>query len=258
MPEEINRLVTDTLSTWCFTTEEAGDSNLRREGIAEGKIHRVGNVMIDTLRASAEQATEMDTLERLGLEAGRYALLTLHRPSNVDDPTKLGALFAALEEIHRELPVVFPIHPRTSAAIKSLLGGRKPELRLLEPQGYLDFLCLMSQAKLVLTDSGGIQEETTALGVPCLTLRDNTERPITVDEGTNILVGSDANALRRAARAVLDGQVKQGRVPDLWDGRTSVRIADILERDLSRTELPGALQEESRKESPKELRGETA
>ncbi len=237
MPEEINRLVTDTLSTWCFTTEAAGDANLRREGVDEEKIHRVGNVMIDTLRASHDRAQKMDTLERLDLEPGRYALLTLHRPSNVDDPEKLSALFQALEEIHRELPVVFPIHPRTSAAIESLLGGRKPELRLLEPQGYLDFLRLMSEAKVVLTDSGGIQEETTALGIPCLTLRDNTERPITVEEGTNVLVGSDADALRRAVREILDGHVKPGHVPELWDGRASVRIADILERDLFRGEM---------------------
>ena len=232
MPEEINRLVTDTLSTWCFTTEPAGGANLRREGIAEEKIHHVGNVMIDTLRANQAQANELDTLERLGLEAGGYALLTLHRPSNVDDRDTLSGLFEALEEIHRELPGVFPVHPRTSAAIRDLLGGKEPALQLLEPQGYLDFLRLMSQAKFVLTDSGGIQEETTALGVPCLTLRDSTERPITIEEGTNILVGSDADAVRNAARGILDGETKTGRVPDLWDGRASARIADILERDL--------------------------
>lgn len=232
MPEEINRLVTDTLSTWCFTTEPAGGENLRREGIAQEKIHQVGNVMIDTLRANQAQANELDTLERLGLEAGGYALLTLHRPSNVDDRDKLSGLFEALEEIHRELPVVFPVHPRTSAAIRDLLGGKEPALQLLEPQGYLDFLRLMSQAKFVLTDSGGIQEETTALGVPCLTMRDSTERPITIEEGTNILVGSDADAVRNAARGILDGETKTGRVPDLWDGHASARIADVLERDL--------------------------
>ena len=232
MPEEINRLVTDTLSTWCFTTEPAGGANLRREGIAEEKIHHVGNVMIDTLRANQAQANELDTLERLGLEAGGYALLTLHRPSNVDDRATLSGLFEALEEIHRELPVVFPVHPRTRAAIRDLLGGKEPALQLLEPQGYLDFLRLMSQAKFVLTDSGGIQEETTALGVPCLTLRDSTERPSTIEEGTNILVGSHADAVRNAARGILDGETKTGRVPDLWDGHASARIADVLERDL--------------------------
>jgi UDP-N-acetylglucosamine 2-epimerase (non-hydrolysing) len=232
MPEEINRIVTDTLSTWCFTTEPAGDANLRREGIAAERIHLVGNVMIDTLRANQERAEKRDTLERLHLAKHAYALLTLHRPSNVDDPRKLRALFAVLEEIHRELTVVFPVHPRTSAAIRSVLGGTAPALRLLEPQGYLDFLCLMSNARVVLTDSGGIQEETTALGVPCLTLRDNTERPITVEEGTNLLVGSDAEAMRAAARRILDGDVKAGRVPALWDGRAAARIADVLERDL--------------------------
>lgn len=232
MPEEINRLVTDTLSTWCFTTEPAGDENLRREGVDASKIHHVGNVMIDSLRANEGRARDLDTLERLGLEPRGYALLTLHRPSNVDDPRKLRALFGVLEEIHRELPVVFPVHPRTSAAIERLLGGHAPVLRLLAPQGYLDFLRLMSEARLVLTDSGGIQEETTALGVPCLTLRDNTERPITVTEGTNLLVGSDAEALRRAARRILDGEACKGRVPELWDGHAAVRIADVLERDL--------------------------
>ncbi len=239
MPEELNRLVTDCLSTWCFTTEPAGDENLRREGVAESKIHRVGNVMIDTLRANEERARELDTVERLDLEPGGYALLTLHRPSNVDDPEKLAALFGVLEEIHRELPVVFPVHPRTRGAIEALLGGNAPELRMLPPQGYLDFLRLMSEARVVLTDSGGIQEETTALGVPCLTLRDNTERPITVDEGSNTLVGSDAEALRAAARRVLDGDAKRGRVPELWDGRAAARIADVLERDLSRGADPG-------------------
>jgi UDP-N-acetylglucosamine 2-epimerase (non-hydrolysing) len=236
MPEEINRLVTDCLSTWCFTTEPAGDENLRREGVPEEKIHHVGNVMIDTLRANEARAGELDTVDRLGLEPGRYALLTLHRPSNVDDPDKLAALFAVLEEIHRELPVVFPVHPRTRGAIEKLLGGKSPKLRLLDPQGYLDFLRLMIDARVVLTDSGGIQEETTALGVPCLTLRDNTERPITVDVGSNVLVGSDPEALRKAARAVLDGQAKKGSVPELWDGHASARIADVLERDLRQRE----------------------
>ncbi len=235
MPEEINRLVTDTLSTWCFTTEPAGGANLRREGIAEEKIHHVGNVMIDTLRANQAQANELDTLERLGLEAGGYALLTLHRPSNVDDRDTLSGLFEALEEIHRELPVVFPVHPRTSAAIRDLLGGKEPALQLLEPQGYLDFLRLMSQAKFVLTDSGGIQEETTALGVPCLTLRDSTERPITIEEGTNILVGSHADAVRNAARGIHDGETKTGRVPQLWAGGASARTADSRDRDVGPT-----------------------
>ena len=232
MPEEINRLVTDCLSTWCFTTEPDGDTNLRREGVDDAKIHQVGNVMIDTLRANETRARELDTLAALELEPGGYALLTLHRPSNVDDPQQLSGLFAVLEEIHAELPVVFPIHPRTRAAVERLLGGTAPKLRLLEPQGYLDFLRLMIDARFVMTDSGGIQEETTALGVPCLTLRDNTERPITLDEGTNVLVGRDPESLRRHARSVLDGDAKRGKVPALWDGRAAQRIADVLERDL--------------------------
>ncbi len=232
MPEEINRLMTDAVSTWLFTTEPAGDENLVREGVSADRIHRVGNVMIDTLLTHLERARELDTLGDLGLEAGRYAVLTLHRPSNVDDPRRLAELFAVLEEIDRELPVVFPVHPRTRAAIGDRLGGAEPSLHTCKPLGYLDFLRLMADARLVLTDSGGIQEETTVLGVPCLTLRENTERPITISEGTNTLVGSDPAAIRAAVRAVLDGESGSGRVPDLWDGGAAVRIVDVLERDL--------------------------
>jgi UDP-N-acetylglucosamine 2-epimerase (non-hydrolysing) len=233
MPEELNRILTDSVSTWLFTTEQAGNENLEREGVAPERIHLVGNVMIDTLLANLERARELDTLERLDVRPGEYALLTLHRPSNVDDPDKLRALFGALEEIHRELPILFPVHPRTSAAIERLLGGQKPGLRLTEPLGYLDFLRLMSEARLVLTDSGGIQEETTALGTTCLTLRDNTERPITVTEGTNTIVGANAETIIAEARKVLDGKGKAGCIPAYWDGRSSGRIVDVLERDLA-------------------------
>ena len=232
MPEEINRLVTDVVSDWLFTSEPSGGENLRREGIPEAKIHFVGNVMIDTLRANLARARQLDTLERLGLEPGGYAALTLHRPSNVDEREKLVALFGVLEEIHRELPMVFPVHPRTRAAIERLLGGRGPALRTCEPLGYLDFLRLMSDARFVLTDSGGIQEETTVLGVPCLTLRENTERPVTVSEGTNTLVGGDPATIRAEVRKILDGAGKAGRVPDGWDGRAAARIVDVLARDL--------------------------
>jgi UDP-N-acetylglucosamine 2-epimerase (non-hydrolysing) len=231
MPEEINRLMTDVVSEWLFVTESSGADNLRAEGIPEEKVHEVGNVMIDTLLANLERACEQGTLARLGLAAGGYAVLTLHRPSNVDDPDRLRALFAVLEEIHEELPIVFPVHPRTRAAIGEFLGA-EPALRLVEPQGYLDFLALMADARMVLTDSGGIQEETTALGVTCLTLRENTERPITVDEGTNTIVGSEPATIRAEVRKVLDGHGKQGRRPALWDGRAAVRIVDVLERDL--------------------------
>ncbi len=232
MPEEINRLLTDVVSRWLFTTERAGGENLRREGIPEQKIHFVGNVMIDTLRANLARARELDTLERLGLEPGGYAALTLHRPSNVDEREKLVALFEVLEEIHRELPVVFPVHPRTRAAIERLLGGRGPALLTSEPLGYLDFLRLMCDARFVLTDSGGIQEETTVLGVPCLTLRENTERPDTIAEGTNTLVGSDPATIRAEVRKIQEGAAKGGRVPERWDGRAAARIVDVLVRDL--------------------------
>jgi len=232
MPEEINRLLTDAISRWLFVTEPAGEENLRREGVPPERIHRVGNVMIDTLLEHRERARGRDTLERLGLSEGGYALLTLHRPSNVDDPAQLGRLFDVLEEIHREIPVVFPVHPRTTAAIEKRLGGRHPELRTTEPLGYLDFLRLMLGARMVLTDSGGIQEETTVLGVPCLTLRENTERPVTVTQGTNRVVGTDPGTIRSEARKILDGDGKAGRVPDLWDGLAARRIVDVLEGDL--------------------------
>ncbi len=232
MPEEVNRLVTDVLSRWLFTSEPSGNENLAREGADQAHVHFVGNIMIDTLRANLERARRLDTLERLGLEAGGYGVLTLHRPSNVDDPGRLAALFGTLERIHEKLPVVFPVHPRTAASISRLLGGRAPALRLTEPLGYLDFLRLLTDARLVLTDSGGVQEETTVLGVPCLTLRDNTERPVTVTHGTNVIVGSDPARIEAEVAALLSGRGRAGRVPELWDGTTAKRIVDVLERDL--------------------------
>jgi UDP-N-acetylglucosamine 2-epimerase (non-hydrolysing) len=232
MPEEINRLMTDAISEWLFVTEPSGVENLRREGVDARRVHLVGNLMIDTLLAHVEAARALGVPRRLGLATRGYAVLTLHRPSNVDEPERLARLFEVLEELHTELPVVFPMHPRTGAAIERLLGGRQPRLRVLEPLGYLDFLGLMADARLVLTDSGGIQEETTVLGVPCLTLRDNTERPVTVTQGTNRLVGSDPAVIRTEVRKVLAAGPPAGRVPDLWDGRAAVRIADVLEREL--------------------------
>jgi UDP-N-acetylglucosamine 2-epimerase (non-hydrolysing) len=232
MPEEINRILTDSISTWLFTTEPSADRNLLREGIAAERIHRVGNVMIDTLLGQIDHARALDTPSRLGLEAGGYALLTLHRPSNVDDPDQLRELFGVLEEIHQELPVVFPIHPRTAEVIEKRLGGMRPALRIEQPLGYLDFLRLMIDARLVLTDSGGIQEETTVLGVPCLTLRENTERPITVAEGTNTIVGRDPTTIRSEVRKALEGHGKVGGAPALWDGEAARRIVDVLEKDL--------------------------
>jgi UDP-N-acetylglucosamine 2-epimerase (non-hydrolysing) len=233
MPEEINRVLTDAISEWLFTTEPSARENLLREGVAEQRIHFVGNVMIDTLLAHLDRARDLDVLARLGLREREYAVLTLHRPSNVDDPDRLRRLFEVLEEIHAELPVVFPVHPRTRAAIARHLGGRGPELRTTEPLGYLEFLRLMADAKLVLTDSGGIQEETTVLGVPCLTLRDTTERPVTVSEGTNTIVGSDAATIRAEVKKVIEGGGKRGRVPAGWDGRAAARIVERLEQDLA-------------------------
>lgn len=232
MPEEINRLMTDAVSHWLFTTEPAAAENLAREGVSPDRIHFVGNVMIDTLLANLERARSLDSPD-LVIPQGDYAVLTLHRPSNVDDPGRLRLLFEVLEEIHAEIPVVFPVHPRTAAAIAEQLGGKAPALTITPPLGYLDFLRLMADSKLVLTDSGGIQEETTALRVTCLTLRDTTERPVTVDQGTNTIVGSDPATIRAAVRKVLSGQAKRGRIPELWDGAAAARIVDVLERDLS-------------------------
>jgi UDP-N-acetylglucosamine 2-epimerase (non-hydrolysing) len=233
MPEEINRILTDAISEWLFTSEPSGAENLRREGVPAERIHFVGNVMIDSLLAHLETARARAPLARLGLTPRGYAVLTLHRPGNVDDPARLGRLFAALEEIHAELPIVFPVHPRTRGAIERGLGGQAPALQLSEPLGYLEFLGLVADARLVLTDSGGIQEETTVLRVPCLTLRDSTERPVTIDEGTNRLVGSDPAVLRAEVRKVLEGDAPPGRVPALWDGEAAQRIVAVLERDLA-------------------------
>jgi UDP-N-acetylglucosamine 2-epimerase (non-hydrolysing) len=232
MPEEINRLLTDAVSHWLFVSEPSGERNLLREGTDPARIHFAGNVMIDTLLAQLDRAKTLDTVQRLGLTPRGYAVLTLHRPSNVDDPARLSELFDVLEEIQQRIPVVFPVHPRTADAIQSRLGGRTLKLRTSPPLGYLEFLRLMADARLVLTDSGGIQEETTVLGVPCLTLRVNTERPVTVEQGTNRIVGNDPHAIRAEVAKVLDGESREGRIPDRWDGHAAKRIVDVLERDL--------------------------
>jgi len=237
MPEEINRVVTDQLSDYLFATCQEANDNLRREGISEEKIFLVGNVMIDSLLANLEQAKQSDILNRLGVEHERYTLMTLHRPSNVDNQKTLCNILHGLNTIQQELPIIFPAHPRTLRQITEFgLSGQIAEmthLHLIEPLGYLEFLCLMSQSKLVLTDSGGIQEETTVLGIPCLTLRENTERLVTVTEGTNTLVGSDPDRIIDEAMKVLNGCGKVGRVPKLWDGRASERIVTILEKEFS-------------------------
>ena len=232
MPEEINRILTDAVSGWLFTTEPSAETHLLREGVARERIHFVGNVMIDTLLAHRERARALDTLERLGLEAGRYAVLTLHRPSNVDSPDQLRRLFGVLSRLGDRMPVVFPVHPRTANAIRNNLQGERLNLRMTEPLGYLEFLRLLMDARMVLTDSGGIQEETTALGVPCLTLRESTERPVTVTEGTNTIVGTDPTAIEAAIEKQLASPPPTGRRPALWDGRAAARIVDVLERDL--------------------------
>lgn len=236
MPEEINRILTDQISDLLYTTERSAHDNLAREGIDPGRAVFVGNVMIDSLHASLPKAVPAaELLAGAGLDpariAGGYGVATLHRPSNVDHADTLGPMVEALREISRRLPLVFALHPRTRNNLERFgLFDRldAPGFLILPPQGYLEMLGLMSGAKMVLTDSGGIQEETTALGVPCLTIRENTERPITVEQGTNTLIGVDPAALIDAAAAILATGGKAGRVPELWDGRTAERIASHL------------------------------
>src|SRR5215207_9691048 len=234
MPEEINRLLTDQLSDLLLTPSEDADRNLLAEGIPEGRIRFVGNVMIDSLFKQLGRAAESRVREELGVAGSDYAVVTLHRPSNVDQPATLRGILSALARVGERLPVVFPIHPRTRKNLAEFglleAHGGGGGVRLVEPLGYLDFLRLYSGARLVLTDSGGIQEETTSLGVPCLTLRENTERPVTVELGTNRVVGTDpARILAAAAAALARGnQSKETRVPPLWDGRAAERILDAL------------------------------
>ena len=221
MPEEINRLVTDALAELLFTTSRDADENLKREGAEPSKIHFVGNVMIDTLlkhRAKAE-ALHMD-------KPKQYALVTLHRPSNVDDPKVLGPILEALEQISKTMPVLFPIHPRTRKRVSDF-GFSMSALRTMEPLGYLEFLNLESTAAVVLTDSGGLQEETTILGVPCLTLRHNTERPVTITHGTNIMVGTDKGRILEAFRRIINGDWKPSGSPEFWDGHAAQRIVRV-------------------------------
>ncbi len=231
MPEEINRIVTDSLSDMLLVSEPAGVANLRREGHSPDRIQLVGNVMIDTLRWLLPKAQARDTLVRSGLSARQYGVVTLHRPGNVDDGETLARLLEVLADVSKELPLAFPVHPRTRQRIEQFgLSERLSSAGMIElpPLGYLDFLALTSQARVIVTDSGGLQEESTALGIPCLTARPNTERPVTVDEGTSTLVGSDPLVLRHYLRQVLDGHYKQGRCPDYWDGHAAERIAAAL------------------------------
>ena len=230
MPEEVNRVMTDAISDFLFTSEAGAEACLLREGVAPERIHFAGNVMIDTLLRFREEAAGSAVLETLALTPRAYAVATLHRPSNVDDALQLERLLRMLERLQERLPVVFPVHPRTRQRMAA--AGLWTTVQLVEPLGYLDFLRLTSEARLVLTDSGGIQEETTILQVPCLTLRENTERPATITHGTNQLVGTDPENALRAAYAILDGPLVHRHGPDRWDGQAAKRVLDVLEPAL--------------------------
>jgi UDP-N-acetylglucosamine 2-epimerase (non-hydrolysing) len=239
MPEEINRLVTDRLSAILLAPSADGAVNLRQEGIREDAIHVVGNVMIDTLMAHRAAAPWPQVQADLGLVDRGYAVLTLHRPANVDDPARLRTLVDRLQRVAARMPIVFPIHPRTARRLEDQgLRGEGGGLRFVDPLGYREFLALMDHAACVLTDSGGIQEETTVLGVPCFTLRDNTERPVTIVEGTNTLVMADGRLLPAAIDDLLRTGGKRGRIPDLWDGQAGRRTAEILARHLGAAAAP--------------------
>ena len=233
MPEETNRLVTDALSDYLFASEPSGVANLLAEGIPKERIFLAGNVMIDTLLRFRDKAAQTGVLERLGLQSKNYAVATLHRPSNVDDVEHLASLMNMLLDLSRRLPVVFPVHPRTRERMERA-GLTQRGVMLVEPLGYLEFLRLTSEARLVLTDSGGIQEETTILQVPCLTMRENTERPITIEQGTNRLVGTDPKDILQAALESLETPPRFLAPPEFWDGKASARILDVLQRSLGR------------------------
>jgi UDP-N-acetylglucosamine 2-epimerase (non-hydrolysing) len=224
MPEEINRLCTDAISDLLFTTDTLAVENLRNEGVAHEKIHFVGNTMIDTLCQKIDHARQLPLPD--GLAPGKYAVLTLHRPANVDSPQRLALIIGAINAIADRIPVVFPVHPRTTPRLKEI--EIHPRIRIVEPMSYLPFLGLVARSRMVLTDSGGIQEETTVLGIPCLTMRPNTERPITCEIGTNVLVGTDPQRIVREAHWILDGNTRPGAIPEKWDGRAGERIVDVL------------------------------
>jgi UDP-N-acetylglucosamine 2-epimerase (non-hydrolysing) len=256
MPEEINRIVTDHLADLLFVTEEAGLVNLRREGIPSEKIFFVGNTMIDSLLISQEKAGESAILGQIGLRAGAghngkgaavepFALLTLHRPSNVDEAEAFQKVLEGLSELSGKLPIIFPVHPRTRKRIEEFgfatyfqtgtNAAARNGIRLIDPLGYLDFVCLMKNARLVLTDSGGVQEETTCLGVPCVTIRENTERPVTVKQGTNVIAGTSVAGIRKAIARQLSRK-RRGRIPEKWDGKAAERIVPILVEAVGKAE----------------------
>lgn len=235
MPEELNRILTDQLADFLFTTEESGNRNLEDEGIDKKKIFFVGNVMIDSLLTHKEKARNSKILDKLNLEKNDYAVLTLHRPSNVDNKESLGYVIDILGQIQKKTKIVFPVHPRTMKNLVkfNLTNKVKNQKNIIptEPLGYLDFMHLMANSKFVITDSGGIQEEATVLGVPCITLRDNTERPVTVEQGTNMLVSTDKKKIVEASMKIIKGVSLKGRVPELWDGLAAKRIVEILVKE---------------------------
>jgi len=238
MPEEINRILTDRISDLLFVTEQSGVDNLKREGIDGDKIYFVGNVMIDTLLANKQKAEKADVLARFGLMPEKFGVITLHRPSNVDNKARFAEIIGAFAQIQRHIKLIFPIHPRTRKNIEgtdlALRFKQMPNFIITDPVGYLDFLCLMSKAALVFTDSGGIQEETTILGVPCITIRDNTERPVTIIEGTNRLVSAETEAIVQAYEKIKADKKRQNlRVPELWDGQAARRIAEDIMNDYN-------------------------
>jgi UDP-N-acetylglucosamine 2-epimerase (non-hydrolysing) len=232
MPEEINRLVTDALSDLLLVSENSGLVHLKQEGIPDEKIRLVGNIMIDSLLQMQPKALERQTPVRMGVQPGQYALLTLHRPSNVDDSSTLSRLLNLFEDLSRKLPIIFPVHPRTRKQIEAIGYAPPVNFLMIEPLDYLDSLCLQKHAKLVLTDSGGIQEETSFLDVPCLTLRRNTERPVTVELGTSTIVGNDESLIRDSFEQVMAGRYKHARPIPLWDGHTAERVVICLDELL--------------------------
>lgn len=241
MPEEINRILTDALSDYLFTTEKSAKTNLLREGIKKDKIHFVGNIMIDSLLKNIKKTKRSQILKKLGLEQGEYALVTLHRPANVDKRQELAEILEALGTIQKRIKVVYPAHPRTKKNIDdfnlvnrfsflraSIENEKNGNFLICDPLGYLDFVMLMMNAKFILTDSGGIQEEATVLNIPCLTMRNNTERPITIELGTNKIIGTDKKRIIDESLKIISGKRKLGKIPPLWDGKTARRIVDIL------------------------------
>lgn len=241
MPEEVNRILTDSVSDYLFTTEPSANENLRAEGIPEHKIFFVGNVMIDTLLGQHERAKALDMQSRYGVQPNGYALLTLHRPGNVDVSEIFKGILDSIEFLQARLPILFPAHPRTLKRLKEFGLWERVQtmsnLKILEPLSYLQFLGLMTQARLMVTDSGGVQEETTILGVPCLTLRENTERPVTVTQGTNQILGTSPKRIISAIGQVLNSEVKVGSHPELWDGSAAKRIVSIVREELAKVDV---------------------